>query len=150
VLENLGNLVTVKAQEKKNLEVLFDTSTDVPRFLVGDPLRLGQVLLNLSGNAVKFTETGEIVVATRMKSQSSDRLELQFTVSDTGIGLTDTQMNKLFQSFSQADTSTTRQYGGTGLGLTISKRLVEMMGGEIWVESRFGVGSCFSFSLPAA
>jgi len=147
VLENLGNLVTVKAQEKKNLEVLFDTSTDVPRFLVGDPLRLGQVLLNLSGNAVKFTETGEIVVATRMKSQSSDRLELQFTVSDTGIGLTDTQMNKLFQSFSQADTSTTRQYGGTGLGLTISKRLVEMMGGEIWAESQPGQGSQFHFTV---
>ncbi len=146
VLENLGNLVTVKAQEKRNLEVLFDTGTDVPRFLVGDPLRLGQVLLNLSGNAVKFTETGEIVVTTQVKSQSHDRLELQFTVSDTGIGLTPEQIGKLFQSFSQADTSTTRQYGGTGLGLTISKRLVEMMGGEIWVESQPGQGSQFHFT----
>jgi two-component system, sensor histidine kinase and response regulator len=147
VLENLGNLVTVKAQEKKHLEVLFATDADVPRFLVGDPLRLGQVLLNLSGNAVKFTETGEIVVSTRVKSQSNDRLEMQFTISDTGIGLTEEQIGKLFQSFSQADTSTTRQYGGTGLGLTISKRLVEMMGGEIWVESTPGEGSQFHFTV---
>jgi PAS domain S-box-containing protein len=147
VMENLGSLVTVKAQEKKDLEVLFDTGADVPRFLVGDPLRLGQVLLNLCGNAVKFTEKGEIVVATQVKSRSADRLELQFTVSDTGIGLTREQIGKLFQSFSQADTSTTRQYGGTGLGLTISKRLVEMMGGEIWVESRAGQGSQFHFTV---
>ena len=146
VLENLGNLVTVKAQEKKNLEVLFDTAVDVPRFLVGDPLRLGQILLNLSGNAVKFTEDGEIVVATRVKSRSDESFELHFTVSDTGIGLTQEQIDKLFQSFSQADTSTTRQYGGTGLGLTISKRLAEMMGGEIWVESQPGQGSQFHFT----
>ena len=147
VLENLGSLVTVKAQEKKDLEVLFATEADVPRFLVGDPLRLGQVLLNLSGNAVKFTETGEIVVATRIKAQKDNRLTLQFTISDTGIGLTEEQIGKLFQSFSQADTSTTRQYGGTGLGLTISKRLVEMMGGEIWVESQPGQGSQFHFTV---
>ncbi len=147
VLENLGDLVTVKAREKKDLEVLFDTGADVPRFLVGDPLRLGQVLLNLSGNAVKFTASGEIVVSTRVRSRRSDGLELQFTVSDTGIGLTSEQIEKLFQSFSQADTSTTRQYGGTGLGLTISKRLVEMMGGEIWVESQPGQGSQFHFTV---
>ena len=147
VLENLGNLVTVKAQEKKKLEVLFATDADVPRFLVGDPLRLGQVLLNLSGNAVKFTESGEIVVSTRIKTQDSERVTLQFTISDTGIGLTEEQIGKLFQSFSQADTSTTRQYGGTGLGLTISKRLVEMMGGEIWVESQPGQGSQFHFTV---
>ena len=147
VLENLGDLVTVKAREKKDLEVLFDTGADVPRFLVGDPLRLGQVLLNLSGNAVKFTESGEIVVATRVRSRRSDGLELQFTVSDTGIGLTEEQIGKLFQSFSQADTSTTREYGGTGLGLTISQRLVEMMGGEIWVESQPGQGSQFHFTV---
>jgi PAS domain S-box-containing protein len=147
VLENLGNLVTVKAQEKKGLEVLFATDADVPRFLVGDPLRLGQVLLNLAGNAVKFTDTGEIVVATQMKSKSSDRLTLQFTVSDTGIGLTEEQIGKLFQSFTQADTSTTREFGGTGLGLTISKRLVEMMGGDIWVESQPGQGSQFHFTV---
>ena len=146
-MENLGSLVTVKAQEKKDLEVLFATDADVPRFLVGDSLRLGQVLLNLCGNAVKFTETGEIVVATRVKSQSSDGLELQFSVNDTGIGLTEEQIGKLFQSFSQADTSTTRQYGGTGLGLTISKRLVEMMGGKIWVESTPGEGSQFHFTV---
>ncbi|MBL0713265.1 MAG: PAS domain S-box protein [Desulfosarcina sp.] len=147
VLESLGNLVTVKAREKTGLEVLFATGADVPRFLVGDPLRLGQVLLNLAGNAVKFTETGEIVVATTIKSQSSDRLTLQFTVSDTGIGLTEEQIGKLGQSVAQADTSTTRQYGGTGLGLTISKRLVEMMGGEIWVESQAEQGSQFHFTV---
>ena len=147
VLENLGNLVTVKAKEKEELEVLFDTDADVPRFLVGDPLRLGQVLLNLAGNAVKFTQEGEIVIKTTVKSKDYDRLKLQFTVSDTGIGLTEKQVSKLFHSFSQADTSTTRQYGGTGLGLTISKRLVEMMGGEIWVESEEGRGSQFHFTI---
>ena len=147
VLENLANLVTVKAQEKKELQILFSMAAAVPRNLLGDPLRLGQVLLNLTGNAVKFTETGEIVVATRVKSSQADGLTLQFTVSDTGIGLTKEQVGKLFQSFSQADTTTTRQYGGTGLGLTISKRLVEMMGGDIWVESIPGQGSQFHFTI---
>jgi PAS domain S-box-containing protein len=146
VLENLGNLVAVKAGEKKDLEVLFSTGVDVPRFLVGDPLRLGQVLLNLVNNAIKFTEAGEIVVSTVLESRRPEGVMLRFTVSDTGIGLTPGQQAKLFQSFSQADTSTTRKYGGTGLGLTISKRLVEMMGGEIWVESEPGQGSRFIFT----
>ena len=140
VLDNLATLVTMKAQGKESLEVLFALSPDVPRFLVGDPLRLGQVLINLTNNAVKFTESGEIVVSTEVVSRDQDRVTLKFSVSDTGIGLTQEQINKLFQAFSQADTSTTRKYGGTGLGLTISKRLVELMGGEIWVESRPGQG----------
>ncbi len=146
VLDNLGNLVSVKAQEKEDLEVLFATDQNVPHFLVGDPLRLGQVLINLANNAVKFTDTGEIVVSTKLLHQTEDKVTLQFAVSDTGIGLTEEQAGKLFQSFTQADTSTTRKYGGTGLGLTISKRLVEMMGGEIWVESEPGQGSTFIFT----
>jgi len=146
VLDNLANLVTVKAQEKQELEVLFATANDVPRFLVGDALRLGQVLINLANNAVKFTESGEIVVASELVNQDQDRVTLKMSVSDTGIGLTREQISKLFQSFTQADTSTTRKYGGTGLGLTISKRLVEMMGGQIRVESQPGQGTTFSFT----
>ena len=146
VLDNLANLVTVKAQEKEDLEVLFATGQQVPRFLVGDPLRLGQVLINLANNAVKFTESGEIVVSTDLIEQDEAGLTIKFSVRDTGIGLTKDQIGKLFQSFSQADTSTTRKFGGTGLGLTISKRLVEMMGGEIWVESEPGQGTTFSFT----
>jgi signal transduction histidine kinase/ABC-type sugar transport system substrate-binding protein len=146
VLDNLANLVTVKAQEKEDLEVLFATGQKVPRFLVGDPLRLGQVLINLANNAVKFTKSGEIVVTTELLKQDEAGSALKFSVSDTGIGLTKNQIDKLFQSFSQADTSTTRKFGGTGLGLTISKRLVEMMGGEIWVESEPGLGTTFSFT----
>jgi CheY-like chemotaxis protein/HPt (histidine-containing phosphotransfer) domain-containing protein len=114
--------------------------------LVGDPLRLGQILINLANNAVKFTKAGEIVVSTELLKQNKDKVTLKFSVSDTGIGLTRDQMAKLFQSFAQADTSTTRRYGGTGLGLAISKKLVTMMSGEIWVESDSGQGSTFSFT----
>ena len=146
VMDNLANLVTVKAQEKEDLEVLFNTNWEVPRFLVGDALRLGQVLINLSNNAVKFTDSGEIVVSTELLKRNDDRVTLKFSVKDTGIGLTKEQAGKLFQSFSQADTSTTRKYGGTGLGLAISKKLVNMMGGEIWVESEYGQGTTFNFT----
>jgi CheY-like chemotaxis protein len=146
VLDNLATLVTVKTREKENLEVLFALSPEVPRTLVGDPLRLGQVLTNLTNNAVKFTDSGEIVVSTELASQDQDWVTLKFSVSDTGIGLTPEQIGKLFQAFSQADSSTTRKYGGTGLGLTISKRLVDLMGGEIWVESLPGQGSTFFFT----
>jgi polar amino acid transport system substrate-binding protein len=146
VMENLANLVTVKAREKEDLEVLFNTNWEVPRFLVGDSLRLGQVLINLSNNAVKFTDSGEIVVSTELLKRNEDRVTLKFSVRDTGIGLTEEQAGKLFQSFTQADTSTTRKYGGTGLGLAISKKLVNMMGGEIWVESEYGQGTTFNFT----
>jgi PAS domain S-box-containing protein len=146
VMDNLANLVTVKAREKEELEVLFNINWEVPRFLVGDPLRLGQVLINLANNAVKFTDSGEIVVSTELIKRNEDRVTLKFSVSDTGIGLTEEQADKLFQSFTQADTSTTRKYGGTGLGLAISKKLVNMMGGEIWVESEYGRGTTFSFT----
>jgi PAS domain S-box-containing protein len=146
VLDNLANLVTVKAREKENLEVLFATANDVPRYLVGDPLRLGQVLINLANNAVKFTDSGEIVVSIEKVDLKQDQVTLKYSVSDSGIGLTEEQMAKLFQSFTQADTSTTRKYGGTGLGLAISKKLVNMMNGEIWVESEYGQGTTFIFT----
>ena len=145
-LDNVANVISVKAQEKENLEVLFYLDSGVPNFLVGDPLRLNQILVNLGNNAVKFTEQGEIVLMTKVIESSDDEVTLQFSVRDTGIGMTEEQRAKLFQAFSQADTSTTRKYGGTGLGLTISKRLVNMMGGEIWVESEPGQGTTFSFT----
>jgi len=145
VFRNLGNLAVIKAQEK-GLELLFDIHPDVPRALVGDPLRLGQVLVNLTGNAVKFTEKGEIIVRAEPVEVTNDEVEIKFTVRDTGIGMTAEQVGKLFQPFSQADTSTTRKYGGTGLGLAISKKLVQMMNGDIWVKSVPGHGSVFLFT----
>ncbi|MCG8616796.1 MAG: response regulator, partial [Desulfobacterales bacterium] len=145
VLNNLGNLIAIKAQEK-GLELLFDTHPDVPGGLVGDPLRLGQILLNLAGNAVKFTDTGEIVVHTEVVTIDDDKVTIRFEVRDTGIGMSTEQCSRMFRSFSQADTSTTRKYGGTGLGLAISKELTELMNGEIWVESVPGAGSRFIFT----
>jgi signal transduction histidine kinase/DNA-binding response OmpR family regulator/HPt (histidine-containing phosphotransfer) domain-containing protein len=145
VLENLSTVVSQKAQDK-NLEFLISAQPDIPPNLVGDPLRLGQILINLVNNAVKFTERGEVVVSVRSEEQSSGRVNLRFSVRDTGIGMTPEQAARLFQAFSQADTSTTRKFGGTGLGLSISKRLVEMMGGQIWVESQAGAGSTFIFT----
>ncbi|MGD8962932.1 MAG: PAS domain S-box protein, partial [Desulfobacterales bacterium] len=145
-LDNISTLVGIKTQEK-GLELLFKTDPSVPTALVGDPLRLGQILINLSNNAVKFTDTGEIVVSTELIKKDKTQVTLKFSVQDTGVGMTAEQADKLFQPFMQADTSTTRKYGGTGLGLTISKRLAEMMGGEIWVESEQGRGSTFSFTV---
>ena len=144
-LDNISTLVGIKTQEK-GLELLFKTDPSVPTALVGDPLRLGQILINLSNNAVKFTDTGEIVVSAELVKNDKAQVTLKFSIQDTGIGMTAEQAAKLFQPFVQADTSTTRKYGGTGLGLTISKRLAEMMGGEIWVESEQGRGSTFSFT----
>ncbi|MFA6957276.1 MAG: PAS domain S-box protein [Thermoanaerobaculia bacterium] len=144
VLDNLASLVGIKAEDKA-LELLFDTHEDVPTALVGDPMRLGQVLANLGSNAVKFTQAGEIVVGVEKVVEDDAGVELHFRVKDSGIGMTPEQCTRLFQSFSQADTSTTRKYGGTGLGLAISKNLVEMMGGRIWVDSEAGKGSTFHF-----
>ncbi len=144
-LDNISTLVGIKTQEK-GLELLFKTDPSVPTALVGDPLRLGQILTNLSNNAVKFTDTGEIVISTELAQKDGTQVTLKFSVQDTGIGMTSEQAAKLFQPFMQADSSTTRKFGGTGLGLTISKRLAEMMGGKIWVESEQGRGSTFSFT----
>ncbi|MBF0470335.1 MAG: response regulator [Gammaproteobacteria bacterium] len=146
VMDNLSNLVGLKAEEK-GVELMFRLAHELPTALIGDPLRLGQILVNLGNNAVKFTEAGdEIEISAQVKEESEESVLLQFSVRDSGIGMTQEQQSKLFQSFSQADTSTTRKYGGTGLGLTISKKLSEMMQGEIWVESEANVGSIFRFT----
>jgi len=145
VMHNLAPVVIMKSQEKANLEVLFDIAQNVPCFLKGDPLRLVQVLVNLASNAVKFTEEGEIIISVRLIKDEKDQASLEFSVSDTGVGLTQAQTDNLFEAFTQADTSITRKYGGTGLGLTICKSLVEMMGGEIRVESEPDRGSTFIF-----
>ncbi|WP_260738269.1 response regulator [Tunturiibacter lichenicola] len=145
VLDNLSTIVSQKAQDK-NLEFLIAAQHDIPPNLVGDPLRLGQVLINLVNNAVKFTERGEVIVTAACVEQLADRVKVKFSVRDSGIGMTPEQSAKLFQAFAQADTSTTRKYGGTGLGLSISKRLVEMMDGTIWAESEPGRGSTFFFT----
>ena len=145
VLDNVANLIGDKAGAK-GLEVMFDVDPGLPRNLRGDPLRLGQVLINYANNAVKFTEEGEIVVGARQLEESEAGLLVRFEVRDSGIGMTPEQLTRLFQSFQQADTSTTRKYGGTGLGLAISKRLAELMGGDVGVESEPGKGSTFWFT----
>ena len=143
VIENVSNMLALKADEK-GLELVFRVAKGTPQALVGDPLRLGQILLNLASNAVKFTERGEVVVTI----EQEDPGLLRFVVRDTGIGMTEEQVAKIFSAFTQADGSTSRKYGGTGLGLSISKQLVELMGGEIFVLSHPGVGSTFTFILP--
>src|SRR5204863_35043 len=119
VLRNLSDVVAGRSSSK-GLELVFDIAPEVPRQLVGDPLRMGQILINYTNNAVKYTEQGQIVVAASVVEQEGDALLLRFSVSDTGIGLSEEQLGRLFQSFQQADSSTTRKYGGTGLGLAIS------------------------------
>ncbi|MBF0383433.1 MAG: response regulator, partial [Magnetococcales bacterium] len=145
VMDHLTNLISVKVREKE-LELFMVVAPTVPDGLLGDALRLGQVLTNLANNAVKFTEKGEIVIRVDLLESHYDKVTLQFSVSDSGIGMSKDQVGKLFRSFSQADASTTRKFGGTGLGLTICKQLTEMMGGTILVESEPGVGSSFVFT----
>ena len=151
VLKNVRDIVGEHAEQKR-LPLIFTVAPEVPKDLVGDPLRLGQILINLVNNAIKFTDQGEIVVKAMMTddagSQASvdDVRMLKFSVADTGIGMTPPQMAKLFQAFNQADNSVTRKYGGTGLGLAISKQLAELMGGTVWLESEPGVGSTFYFT----
>ncbi|MBF0179196.1 MAG: response regulator [Magnetococcales bacterium] len=145
VLAQLSNIIQARAEEK-GLELLFDVRGDLPRVLIGDPLRLGQVLLNLLSNAVKFTASGEIHLVIERREQSDERIVLSFSVRDTGIGMTPEQKEGLFQPFQQADASTSRQFGGTGLGLAICRHLVERMGGEIRVESQLHHGSLFTFT----
>lgn len=145
ILDNLASHISARAQEK-GLELLFDLDPELPDRLVGDPLRLTQVLINLGGNAVKFTERGEVVITLRKHSETPDTLDLEFLVRDTGIGMTREQQEKMFQSFTQADSSTTRKYGGSGLGLAICKSLVALMNGHISVDSEPGLGTTFHFT----
>ncbi|MCG2584287.1 response regulator [Massilia sp. TS11] len=147
VLSNVASVTSQKAADKQ-LEYLFHVPHTIPRHLVGDPLRLGQVLINLVNNAVKFTEKGELELSiARLPDHSAGKVVLRFLVRDTGIGMTEEQMGKLFRAFSQANATTTREYGGTGLGLSISQQLVQLMGGKIEVASRPGEGSSFHFDL---
>ena len=147
VFDNLSNMVGLNAEEK-GIELMFDLPTDLPTALIGDPLRLGQVLINLGNNAVKFTDPGgDVTIAVELKEETDDAVLLQFSVHDSGIGMTPEQQSKLFKSFSQADASTSRKYGGTGLGLAISKSLSEKMGGDIWVESEASKGSVFYITV---
>jgi len=145
VLDNLANLVGQQA-EGKGLELVFDLPPDLPGGLVGDPLRLGQVLINLCNNAIKFTERGEVVVTVSTPERSSSSAVLHFSVRDTGPGMDDEQMHRLFKPFTQVDATMTRRFGGTGLGLAISRHLVELMDGEVSVSSEPGRGSEFGFS----
>jgi len=146
LLQNVADLFSLRA-DQKGLELLMDLSPGVPPVLIGDALRLGQVMNNLVGNAVKFTETGEVHAKVALLDQQGSQVTLQFSVRDTGIGMTPEQLDHLFQPFTQADGTISRRYGGTGLGLVISKRLVERMGGELVVDSLPGKGSCFGFTL---
>ncbi|MEN6370454.1 MAG: response regulator [Armatimonadota bacterium] len=146
VVEGTATALAVRAHQK-NLELLCDIPPDVPGFLVGDPNRLRQILVNLVGNAIKFTEYGEVVVRVETESQSDEETVLHLSVRDTGIGISRNKLKSIFGAFEQADSSTTRKYGGTGLGLAISSRLVQLMGGRIWVESAVGKGSTFHFNV---
>lgn len=146
VFENIANLNAAKAQDK-GLEFNLHISKNVPFYLIGDPLRIGQIITNYCSNAIKFTEKGDVVVNVELGEKlEGNKLKLNFSVKDTGIGLSKVQQGRMFQEFSQADSSTTRKYGGTGLGLAISKKLAEMMGGTTWLKSEEGKGSTFYFS----
>ena len=151
VVEGVAEMLSVRAHQK-GLELLCDLEPKLPTFVVGDPTRLRQILINLVGNAIKFTEEGEVGMEVRQVAReqrdAATTCKLHFSVRDTGIGISPEQQQKLFQKFTQADSSATRKYGGTGLGLSISKALVELMGGDIWLESEPGKGSTFHFTLP--
>ncbi|TBO28370.1 response regulator [Aquabacterium lacunae] len=145
VVSQMAEVLGVRAEEKR-LELLFTAEPDIPTALVGDPVRLGQVLINLGTNAIKFTAKGEVIIGCEVHSQSTEHATLHFWVRDTGIGMNADQLSRLFEPFTQGDTSTTRQYGGTGLGLAICKQLVQLMGGNIWAESREGHGTTLHFT----
>jgi len=149
VIFHLADLAAIKAQEK-GLEMRFQIDPDTPTAFLGDEMRLGQILLNLFNNAVKFTDRGEITLSVHCIERSAIDAVLRFDVKDTGIGMTPEQSARLFTPFEQADASTTRKFGGTGLGLSICKKLIGLMGGDIRVETQMGVGSCFTFALRLA
>jgi hypothetical protein len=147
VLTNVKNILQMKADEK-GLDLKMDIAADVPDSLTGDPSRLAQVLTNLVGNAIKFTDKGFVVMQCRMKKAGTPDCEVEFSVTDTGIGIAPEKLNSIFESFTQANSDTSRKYGGTGLGLTISKQLIELQGGRIGLESKPGMGTRFYFHLP--
>jgi len=143
---NLADTLNIKLQKKKDVELITYTDPSIPPVILGDSVRLRQVLLNLADNAIKFTNTGEIKVSATVAAWAGDSVTINFAVKDTGIGMTDEQQQKIFNPFQQADLSTTRKFGGTGLGLTISKKIVDMMKGKLAVSSKPGVGTVFTFS----
>ncbi|MDM8561929.1 response regulator [Candidatus Marithioploca araucensis] len=145
VLKKVSNLLSIKSEEK-GLDLYLNVEADVPPLLVGDPLRLGQILINLTSNAVKFTQEGRIVINIKQVALENEQVTLHFFVQDTGIGIAKEIIPYLFDAFTQADTSITRKFGGTGLGLAICKQLTKMMGGEIWVNTKLGQGSTFNFT----
>jgi CheY-like chemotaxis protein len=147
-VEGALDLLANRAAEKR-LDLLYEIVDGTPAMVRGDPTRLRQILVNLLGNALKFTAQGEVLLSLRGLTAKAGTVELQFSVTDTGIGIPPEAMDRLFQSFTQVDSSTTRKYGGTGLGLAISKKLAELMGGRMWVESQPGRGSTFHFTIVA-
>ncbi|MCG7874540.1 MAG: transporter substrate-binding domain-containing protein [Candidatus Thiodiazotropha lotti] len=147
ILQNLSSLISIKA-EQKGLEFIFKQDLSIPQKLIGDPLRIGQVLINLAQNAIKFTAEGEILLSVELEEQSDSDIRVRFSVKDSGIGIEPEKVERLFEAFVQADASTTRRHGGTGLGLSISNNLVRLMAGEISVKSTPGQGSEFSFAIP--
>ncbi|TMP42221.1 MULTISPECIES: response regulator [unclassified Pseudoalteromonas] len=148
-LANLANLAS-SLIEKNNIEVIFEIDDDIPEFLIGDALRLNQVLLNLLSNAIKFSNQQNVTLKMTKESQTDTSICIKFQVIDQGIGMSQEQVNSVFKPFSQADVSTTRKFGGTGLGLVISKKIIELMGGHIEVKSQLNKGSCFSFDVSFA
>lgn len=146
IIGDISNIASIKSSDK-NIDFFIKQDIDIPRYLMGDSLRISQILINLVNNAIKFTKQGEILLEIRLLKKELNDTELEFKVKDTGIGMTPEQLKSLFQPFIQADASITRKYGGTGLGLIISKKIINLMNGEITVESEYGTGSTFSFNL---
>src|SRR5579872_3044812 len=144
-MEDTAKMLALRAHQK-GLELITDVQQGVPEVLIGDPVRLRQILFNLLGNAVKFTETGEVILRAEAEEKTEDGIRIHFSVKDTGIGIPEGRQRVIFEAFTQADSSMTRKYGGTGLGLTITTRLIKLMGGRIWVESELGKGSTFHFT----
>ena len=147
VVETVFYTVHFKAEEK-NLELTYTIDEGLPKALQGDPVRLNQILINLTGNAIKFTEKGSVNIGVKLLNKSGNQVIVEFAVTDTGIGIPEDKLNSIFESFSQASSDTTRKFGGTGLGLTISKQLIELQGGVIYVRSDYGKGTTFSFKMP--